>query len=148
MSEDQAAQVQADREEADKRALAAAELPKEEDVLAKLDKDEALTLQELEVINTPPARPHNDEAQIGFRVQPTSGFAPAAQPDLNAPAYVLAQQAKLAADGQKDTRAGVTTPQAGVPENPAFTTDQQAQQDDAAAKADQQAQQDAAAQPQ
>lgn len=139
MSEDQAKQVKADRNEANKRAAAAAQPPKEKDVFAKLDKGDALTLAELETVNVPPARPHNDEAEIGFRTQPISGYAPAAQPDLNAPAYVLAQQARLAAEGHNDTRAGVSTPQPGV-EEPANARLTKAQQD-----AEKKAQQDAAA---
>jgi hypothetical protein len=137
MSEDQAKQVKADRDEANKRAAAAAEAPKEKDVQAKLDKGEALTFAELEAINTPASRPHNDEAEIGFRTEPISGYAPAAQPDLHAPAYVLEQQAKLAAEGHDDTRAGVSTPQPGVdePANARLTKSQQKAQQDAEEKA-------------
>lgn len=89
-----------------KNRRVADERPTEEDVLAKVGDEEALTLEELEVINRPPARLHNDDADIGKRYE-GSNYAPAAQPDLNAPAYVLERQAKLAAEGKDDTRVGI-----------------------------------------
>jgi hypothetical protein len=85
------------------------DVPTPEDVQAKAADGEALTLQELEQINMPPARPHNDDAEIGKRFEP-SNYAPAAQPDLNAPAYVLAAQAKAVADGDEDVRVGQSDP--------------------------------------
>ena len=85
------------------------EVPTPEDVQAKAAEGEALTLQELEQINMPPGRPHNDDAEIGKRYE-GSNYAPAAQPDLSAPAYVLANQAKAAADGDEDHRVGQKDP--------------------------------------
>lgn len=85
------------------------EVPTPEDVQAKAAEGETLTLQELEQINMPPARPHNDDAEIGKRYE-GSNYAPAAQPDLTAPAYVLAKQAQLAAEGGDDHRVGEKDP--------------------------------------
>ena len=79
--------------------------PKAEEVQKKAADGEALTLEELEAVNTPPARPDNDDADIGRRFE-ASNYAPDAQPDLNAPAYVLARQAAAAAKGEDDTRQG------------------------------------------
>ena len=75
------------------------EAPSEDEVLAKAADGEVLTLEELQVINRPPARVHNDEADIGVRYEGAQ-YAPAAQPDLNAPAYILALQAQREADGE------------------------------------------------
>ena len=103
MSEDQAKQVKEERERYDKRRAEMAEPVDAEEVQAKADNGEALTLEELVAVNLPGARPHNDEAEIGKRYE-GSDYAPAAQPDLSAPAYVLARQAQLAAQGKEDTR--------------------------------------------
>jgi hypothetical protein len=102
------------------------EAPSPEDVQAKAADGETLTLQELEQINVPPARPHNDDAEIGKRYE-GSNYAPAAQPDLTAPAYVLARQAKALADGDEDVRVGQSDP----------TLQKRATKADKAAQADQ-----------
>lgn len=113
--------------EKDSRLSAKDETPVREDVLAKVGNDEVLTLRELETINEAPARPHVDDLDIGKRYE-SSDYAPAAQPDLNAPAYVLVKQAKLAAEGKDDTRVG-----AGAVEQ--TTEDEQAGEEVAAKKA-------------
>lgn len=82
--------------EKDKRLDENAEFPDRDAVVAKANNDEALTLRELEAINEPPPRDANDDAEIGKRYE-GSDYAPAAQPDLNAPAYVLVRQQQEAA---------------------------------------------------
>jgi hypothetical protein len=107
MSEDKTKQVKDERKRYDERRAEMAEAVDPKDVQKKAADDEALSLEELQAVNVPPERPHNDEAEIGKRYE-GSDYAPAAQPDLSAPAYVLARQAKLAADGKDDTRVGAT----------------------------------------
>jgi hypothetical protein len=104
MSEqDQVKRVQEERKRYDEQRAAMAEPVDAADVQAKAANEEPLTLEELQAVNVPPARLDNDEADIGKRYE-GSDYAPAAQPDLNAPAYVLAQQAKDAAEGNKDEK--------------------------------------------
>lgn|SRR5690242_19548283 len=104
MSEnDQAGKVKEERERYDAQRAEMAQEVKPEDVQAKAADGEALSLEELNAVNLPGSRPHNDEAEIGKRYE-GSDYAPNAQPDLHAPAYVLAKQARLAAAGAEDTR--------------------------------------------
>jgi hypothetical protein len=91
--------------EKDNRLDEQAEFPDRDAVVAKAGNEEPLTLQELHAINEPPKRLSNDEADIGKRYDGTD-YAPAAQPDLLAPAYVLVRQATLDAEGNDDTRSG------------------------------------------
>lgn len=117
MSEkDQAAKVKEERVRYDEQRAEMAQPVDADEVQAKAGNDEALTLEELHAVNLPGTRPHNDDADIGKRYE-GSDYAPAAQPDLNAPAYVLAAQAKAAAEGKEDTR--VNAPEVPVTETKA-----------------------------
>lgn len=72
------------------------------EVKAKIeDPDQTLTREELIAINVPPVRPDNDDLDIGPRHEPGNVLYPA-QPDLNAPVYILEQQVlDAAADEEK-----------------------------------------------
>lgn len=118
MSEDQAKRVQEDRKRYDERRAEMAQPVDADEVRAKAGDREALTLEELVAVNEPPKRAHNDEADIGKRYE-GSDYAPAAQPDLSAPAYVLATQARLLAEGKDDNR----MPPAVAVEDPAVAED-------------------------
>lgn len=115
---DQAARVKEERERYDERRAEMAQPIEPDAVVAKAGDGEALTLEELAAVNMPPNRPHNDEVEIGKRYE-GSDYAPAAQPDLNAPAYVLATQARLTAQGKDDNR---TPPAVAVVEEPEDTS--------------------------